>query len=200
MSGLFARALLRGPAIACLLAAAISHAPLRAQAVDPARLALGRQVIAIMYPPARRDAMMSEMVSALMSQIRGGTQLPPMFNDPGLKAIMDRAFASMPARLMPVISRHLPRMHEAIAAAYAREFTNAELTEIVAFGRTPAGQRYFQRSGGLLSDRDVAAANTAYVAEAQQMNQQFSAQVRQEVTAYLAKHPELLNKAAPAPR
>ena len=153
-----------------------------------------------MYPPERRDAMMNEMVSALMAQIRGGTTLPPMFADPGLKAIMDRAFASMPGRLIPVISRHLPRMHEAIATAYAREFSQAELSEIVAFARTPAGQRYFQRSGGLLSDRDVAAANTAYLGEAQQLNQQFSAQVRQDVTEYLAKHPEVLNKAAPAGR
>ena len=191
----------RGAALAlCLLAALPFNVPAHAQAVDPARLALGRQVIAIMYPPERRDAMMSEMVSALMAQIRSGTTLPPMFADPGLKAIMDRAFASMPERLMPVISRHLPRMHEAIATAYAREFSQAELSEIVAFARTPAGQRYFQRSGGLLSDRDVAAANTAYLGEAQQLNQQFSAQVRQEVTEYLAKHPEVLNKAAPAGR
>ena len=191
----------RGAALAlCLLAALPFNVPAHAQAVDPARLALGRQVIAIMYPPERRDAMMNEMVSALMAQIRGGTTLPPMFADPGLKAIMDRAFASMPGRLMPVISRHLPRMHEAIATAYAREFSQAELSEIVAFARTPAGQRYFQRSGGLLSDRDVAAANTAYLGEAQQLNQQFSAQVRQDVTDYLAKHPEVLNKAAPAGR
>ena len=200
MSSRAARALLRSAAIACLLAAPIVHVTAHAQAVDPARLALGRQVIAILYPPERRDAMMNDMVSALMNQIRAGTHLPAMFNDPGLKQIMDNAFASMPSRLMPVISRNLPRMHEAIATAYAREFTAAELTQIVAFGRTPAGQRYFQRSGALLSDRDVAAANTAYLGEAQQMNQQFTAQIRQEVTAYLAKHPELLNKAAPAGR
>lgn len=196
MSALRLKTLLRGAAIACLLAAT----PGRAQPVDPARLALGRQVIAIIYPPEKRDTMMSEMVSALMAQIRGGTQLPPMFSDPGLKAIMDRAFASMPSRLMPVISRNLPRMHEAIATAYAREFTSAELTEIVTFARTPAGRRYFQQSGSLLADRDVAAANTAYISEAQQLNQQFSAQVRQEVTEYLGKHPELLNKVPPAPR
>ena len=190
------RALLRGAAIACLLAAVPGHA----QAVDPARLALGRQVIAIIYPPEQRDAMMNEMVTALMGQIRTGTHLPAMFEDPGLKAILDRAFASMPGRLMPVISRNLPRMHEAIATAYAREFTATELSQIVAFGQTPAGRRYFQRSGALLGDRDVAAANTAYIGEAQQMNQQFTAQIRQEVTAYLAKHPELVNKAAPAGR
>jgi hypothetical protein len=101
---------------------------------------------------------------------------------------------------MQVISRHLPRMHDAIATAYAREFSAAELGEIVAFGRTAAGRRYFQQSSRLLSDRDVAAANTAYLGEAQQLNQQFSAGVRQEVTDYLAKHPEVLNKAAPAQR
>ena len=195
-----ARSLLRSAILAGCLLASVMTTPGLAQTVDPARLALGRQVIAIIYPPERRDAMMNEMVSALMVQIRGGTQLPPMFSDPGLKAIMDRAFASMPARLMPVIIRNLPRMHEAIATAYAREFTNAELTEIVAFGRTPAGRRYFQQSGNLLADRDVAAANTAYIGEAQGLNQQFSAQVRQEVTEYLSKHPELLNKAAPAQR
>ena len=190
------RTLLRGAAIACLLAAVPAHA----QAVDPARMALGRQVIAIIYPPEKRDAMMASMVDTLMAQIRAGTHLPAMFNDPGLKAILDRNFAAMPSRLMPVIIRNLPRMHEAIATAYAREFSNAELTEIVAFGRTPAGKHYFQQSGSLLADPDVAAANTAYLAEAQQMNQQFSAQVRQEVTDYLAKHPELMNKAAPAGR
>ena len=200
MSGSAVRSLLRGAAMAGLLALCLPATPSHAQAADPARLALGRQVVAVMYPPDKREAMMSDMVSALMGQIRGGTQLPPMFSEPGLKAIMDRAFASMPARLMPVISRHLPRMHEAIAAAYAREFTQAELNEIVAFARTPAGQHYFQRSGGLLSDRDVAAANTAYLGEAQQLNQQFSAQVKQEVTEYLNKHPELLSKAGPAQR
>ena len=46
------RALLRGAAIACLFATSPGHG----QAVDPARLALGRQVIAIMYPPERREA------------------------------------------------------------------------------------------------------------------------------------------------
>ena len=196
MRRLAGRALLRGAVALCLLAASPGHA----QAVDPARLALGRQVIAILYPPERRDAMMASMVETLMAQIRAGTHLPAMFNDPGLKAILDRNFASMPARLIPVITRNLPRMHEAIATAYARAFTTAELSEIVAFGRTPAGKHYFQQSGSLLADRDVAAANTAYIAEAQQMNQQFSAQVRQEVTDYLSKHPELLNKTAPAPR
>jgi hypothetical protein len=194
VKALAGRAFLRSAVIACLLAAWPGHA----QAVDPARLALGRQVIAIMYPPETRDAMMASMVEALMAQIRSGTHLPAMFSDPGLKAIMDRAFNAMPARLMPVISRNLPRMHEAIATAYAREFTAAELSEIVAFGRTPTGRRYFQQSGSLLADRDVAAANTAYIGEAQQLNQQFTAQVRQEVTDYLGKHPELLNKAAPA--
>lgn len=191
---------IRGLALAACLLAALPAAPAHAQAADPARLALGRQIIAIMYPPDRREAMMGDMVNALMAQIRAGTQLPPMFSDPGLKGIMDRYFAAMPGRLMPLISRHLPRIHEAVATAYAREFSAAELGEILAFARTPAGQRYFQRSGGLLSDRDVAAANTAYLAEAQQLNQQFSSQVRQEVTEYLGKHPELLNRAQPAQR
>lgn len=183
----------------CLLAAALSS-PAMAQAVDPARLAMGREIIATMYPPDQRNAMMTSMVETLMAQIRAGTNLPAMFNDPGLKAILDRNFAALPARLMPVIARHLPRMHEAIAAAYAREFSTAELTDIVAFARTQSGRRYLQRSGGLLSDPGVAAANTAYIAEAQQLNQQVSAQVRQETTEYLAKHPEVLNRTAPAGR
>ena len=51
---------------------------------------------------------------------------------------------------------------------------------------------------GCARNRAGGKANTAYIAEAQQMNQQFTAQIRQEVTAYLAKHPELVNKAAPA--
>jgi hypothetical protein len=47
------------------------------------------------------------------------------------------------------------RMNElldTVAAIYARNFTAAELNEIIAFYRGPTGQKFVQRQGGILQE------------------------------------------------
>jgi hypothetical protein len=172
--------------------------PLAAQqpaaALDPARLELGRQIIAIMYPPEKRDAMMASLIENVLAQYRASMNQPSTYADPGMKQILDQAFASIPVRLEPTVRAHLPRLFEAMARAYARDFTMPELQEIAAFGRTPAGRHYLQNSVNLMSDPDVAAANTAYFGELQQLNQQITADFRRNVTAYLQAHPDVATR------
>lgn len=163
----------------------------QAAAVDPARLELGRQIIAIMYPPEKRQVMAGSLIENVLAQFRSSMSDPSTYADPGMKKILDDAFASIPQRLSPAVQAHLPRLYEAMARAYAREFTGPELQEMLAFARTPTGRHYLQSSATLMSDRDIAAANSAYFGQVQQVSQQISADFRREVTAYLQANPAL---------
>lgn len=160
-------------------------------AVDPARLELGRQIIAIMYPQEKRQAMASSLVENVLAQFRSSMSDPTTYADPGMKKILDDAFASIPQRLSPAIQAHLPRLIEAMARAYAREFSAAELQETLAFARTPSGRHYLQSSATIMADRDIAAANSTYFNQVQQVSQQISADFRRNVTTYLQAHPDL---------
>ena len=193
---------MRRAAIVLLALAALAGpgplaSPLTAQtssAVDPARLELGRQVIAIMYPPDKRQAMAGSLVENVLAQFRASMNDPSAFSDPGMRKILDDAFAAIPQRLSPAVQAHLPRLFEAMARAYAREFSSPELQEIVAFARTPSGRHYLQSSTHLMTDQDVAAANTAYFGQVQQVSQQITADFRRNVTAYLQAHPDVANR------
>ncbi len=160
-------------------------------AVDPARLELGRQIIAIMYPPEKRQAMAGSLVENVLSQFRASMSDPSTYADPGMKKILDDAFASIPARLSPAVQAHLPRLFEATARAYAREFSATELQETLAFARTASGRHYLQSSATISADPDIVAANNAYFGQVRQVSQQISADFRREVTTYLQGHPDL---------
>lgn len=181
-------------AFAALAAPGLVATPASAQqaaAVDPARLELGRQIVAIMYPPDKRQAMAGSLVENVLAQFRSSMSDPSIYADPGMKKILDDAFAAIPQRLSSAVQAHLPRLFEAMARAYAREFSAAELQETLAFARTPTGRHYMQSSTSIMSDRDVAAANTAYFGQIQQLNQQITADFRRNVTTYLQANPDV---------
>ena len=181
-------------AFAALAAPGLLVSPAAAQqaaAVDPARLELARQIIAIMYPQDKRQAMAGSLVENVLSEFRASMSDPSTYADPGMKKILDDAFASIPQRLSPAVQAHLPRLFEAMARAYAREFSSTELQETLAFARSPTGRHYLQSSATISADRDVAAANTAYFSQVQQLSQQISADFRRNVTTYLQAHPDL---------
>jgi len=75
---------------------------------------------------------------------------------------LDAYFDAPPAKLMPVVGKHLPAMREATAIAYCREFTLDELKQLRAFSQTPAGTHYFSKVTNLVGDPAVADANKAY--------------------------------------
>lgn len=159
--------------------------------LDPARVELGRQIIAVMFPPDQRDAIMHKLLVTLLGQFRQGVQMPKGFDDPGLKKIMDDSFASIPGRLEPLLHKHLPLIWEATAHAYAREFSTDELTQILAFAHTPAGQHYLERATALMGDPEVGAANAAYMGELQGYAQQIKIDTGTQIGAYLRAHPEV---------
>ncbi|MFL6843851.1 MAG: hypothetical protein ACJ8ER_03090 [Allosphingosinicella sp.] len=184
---------LLGPA---LLLAMCGAAPAYAQAapgtaaatVDPERLALANEIIALAYPPERRQAIFMGTMDALMGQTRtavadssGGRM------DAGAQSILDRFAGRARSVSEPLIAEAAPPLFSAMARGYARLFTRDELIHIRAFVATPAGAKYFQRSAELLNDPDVAEANTAYITRVLTALQPLQAELRQQLSDHFRK-------------
>ncbi|HOB14898.1 MAG TPA: DUF2059 domain-containing protein [Novosphingobium sp.] len=150
--------------------------------VDPAAFGLAIEIVHAIIPPEQSEKMMQEMMESLLSQME--KSLAPEISDPGLEAIFDRKMKSIPTRVLPVVRKHMPSIANAMACAYVRQFSVAELTEINAFSKTPAGKHYFSRSVSMIADPSVAAANQAYMADIKPIMQSFQQETMDEVIAY----------------
>jgi len=160
---------------------------------DPQALALGQELVTIAFPPERRQDMMDKITGSVIQQMKAGMPLDEI-TDTGLRKLLLDYIDSVPTVLRPTTTAFLPKQMDAIAQAYARMFTPAQLRDIVAFARTPSGQEYLQRSADILSDPAVAAANTEYFRQVQQINKANSAALAQKVAAYIKAHPDAAPK------
>jgi acyl-CoA thioesterase len=164
-----------------------------AQAPDPAELAEARAIMEIAFPTAERDETFGTMAGQFLDQFRGAIPADAVA-DPGLKAILDAYLDDLPARLMPMMRVHLPKIIEATAVAYTNEFSLQELEDIHAFARTETGRHYFSQSAKLVGDPAVAAANTAYMGDLQRLQKSLGEEFMKEAIAYLEAHPEVLEQ------
>ena len=186
------------PVLGALLAAALPAAA-AAQDNDAAELAEARAIVAVIYPPADRDAMMRTMLEQFAGQLKQSVPLDiAAFGDPGLSAIVEKFQDNVVGLVMPTVQAHLPKIIEATAVAYTHEFDLAELRDIHAFAETPAGRRYLSRQTALVGDPAVAEVNTAYLRDIQLLAAAKQAEFREELLAYFAKHPEVARKVAEA--
>ena len=186
------------PVLGALLAAALPAAA-AAQDNDAAELAEARAIVAVIYPPAERDAMMRTMLEQFAGQLKQSVPLDiAAFGDPGLSAIVEKFQDNVVGLVMPTVQAHLPKIIEATAVAYTHEFDLAELRDIHAFAETPAGRRYLSRQTALVGDPAVAEVNTAYLRDIQLLAAAKQAEFREELLAYFTKHPEVARKVAEA--
>lgn len=189
---------------AALLAAALATTPATALAqgneyVVPAdELAEAKIIIDVMFPTDRREQIMLDIAKTMSNQIVAGMMTGPIFEEPGLRAIMEQFVADLPTAWRPLLAKHLPNIFESTAVAYTREFTLEELRDISAFAKTPSGERYFASLQGLLGDPAVAAANQAMLADLAPFQQEQSAKVRKQVEEYLIANPAVLERLAKA--
>lgn len=160
-----------------------------AVADQQAELTEARAIMEIMFPPAEREQTFGVMMAQVVDQFRASIPTDTI-TDPQLRAIMDRYLDAIPERLGPAVATHLPKILEATASAYTHEFTLAELKDIHAFAQSPSGQHYLKRSTALVGDPDVAAANTALFTDVQEIQSVFQRELIEELSAYLAEHPE----------
>ncbi len=161
---------------------------------NEASLKLSREIIAVAWPEDQRMVMMRRMQDAILAPMKANMQLPPELNDPGLHKILQDYIDNVPETMAPVMAQHMPALFEAMAHAYARNFSLPELEQILAFAHTPAGGKFFSRSSTLLQDPDVAAANGVMMRAAQQATMQSLGEMQGKISDYFKAHPEVATK------
>ncbi len=168
-------------------AAAQSAAPaavVAAAPADPARLAVARRIATRIWPDGSMEKMMGAMTSQMTGQITDRMLDVPLrdlaaagglsesdrakMSKASLRqvmAIVDPAFeqriAVMQRVMMPELGRITgklePEFREAMAVAYTRRFTVAQLGEIEAFFATPTGGAYAAASMQIAADPEYLA-------------------------------------------
>ena len=123
-------------------------------AVDPRSLQLAHDILDLTNPPADRERIMRERLDGILDRVsasmaaREGSAAHQVSSD--FSTIMD----SLVTQIMPQLADY----YDAIAHAYTRQFTVAELEQIRTFAMTPAGRRFVSIGTVIYKDPDVIAA------------------------------------------
>jgi hypothetical protein len=156
---------------------------------DTAALGYARQIAEVMLSPERRQEITQGLTQAVMTQIRSSAV--GQSSDPGLRRIMDDFLAKVPGQLRPVGERHMPWITDAMAQAYAHQYSVDELRQISEFAKTPAGAHFVARGLTVLSDPGVVRANQTFYNDALQAANVGTPQLRTSILDYLNKHPDV---------
>lgn len=144
------------PTLVCALAAALpagAQEPPAPQPVDSARVAMAREAL---QAGGAVDAMIAAIRANLPAQRAMTPQLPPEF------------WTRFEAR----IGQEAPHLADSIAVLYARSFTLPELEALLAFYRSPVGQR-------------LRALQPSIVTESAAIGQRWGARIGAEIAAAL---------------
>jgi hypothetical protein len=153
-------------ALATPIGAMAQTAPTTAQAPEPARLAAAKALIAKIMPPGRIDATIDQMMRPMMENLRNAMMQSPQMQaafakDPKAKAMLDAFVSDEFQHSVALTKSSMPTMLDAMARAYARRFTVAQLNDVSAFFDTPAGKLYAEQASTVMADPDVLAAQRA---------------------------------------
>jgi hypothetical protein len=152
-------------AVAVPAAATAQTAPV-AQAPEPARIAAAKALIAKVMPQERVDAMIDQMMRPMMENLRNAMAQAPQMQaafakDPKAKAMLDAFVDEELRHSMALTKSSMPTMMDAMARAYARRFTVAQLNDVSTFFDTPSGKLYAEQAPTIMADPDVLAAQRA---------------------------------------
>lgn len=117
--------------------------PLSVQAPPESRLVLARQLVAAMQTTDQRTIYSDRCTAGLKTAIEQVTGVEPA--TPQSTALLE-AFGQ-------ACSAQMPNFLEHIAAAYADTYSEAELTGILAFVKSPAGRAWSTRSKAMADDQ-----------------------------------------------
>lgn len=181
-----------------MLSAIVVCAPARAEPVasiapssdglDPAKVAVARQIIETGYPFEKREAIFSNAIDAMVLQMRS-TMMSALKNDPGAEKLVNGKLESFISESKRILNGHIPSLMDAMAEAYSREFSLVELSELNTFAHTPTGQHFFLHNSAVLSDPSFRAANEAYMRDLMPTIDKMRETIVRDLTDYFAKHP-----------
>lgn len=167
--------------------------------LNPNDLKVATQIVAIILPPEQRMAIVERVIQAMMTGlIKGDLSIALGVDDPGLQNILQKMLISLPNAMRPVLEQHLPELTDAMARAYVRHLSSEDLRAVLAFAQTPAGGRYLSHSTELMQDPEVLAALFMMNYDALDNRIAEAKSFKQEITAYLAQHPDVAKKLAQA--
>ena len=166
-------------AASALLTPVAVHAQGAAEATDPARLAAAQQLVLKVVPDGAMAKIMNGMSEQMGSMIVSQMDAMPLGKiaeamglsasdaakldnvkisqinsivDPHYKERTERTTKAMFSSMGLVMGKMEPVMRDALAHAYARRFTAAQLGEINAFAATPTGALFMQSNMEVASD------------------------------------------------
>jgi hypothetical protein len=175
-----------GPALAQTAppsaAAASADAPL-----DPKAIALAHEILDIGMPPETRPTMFAGIMESIRTQMRDSMAKMAGTGDAETDAIIGRGIDRMYSAMTAKMNSRLPEIYDAMARAYARQFSMDDLAQIRVFVSTPAGQRFFSRSANIVGDPDFIEVNKRSMAEIMAMAPELQKQMMDELMAHLAK-------------
>jgi hypothetical protein len=193
------RTLLSGAALALsapLFAQAPTTPPMMAiSEPEPARLALAREVVDLGYPPKARTAMFDDVMDTFMVQMKNSIfkDADPILSEPGVRAIMDRHLNTVMTQTKVNIAEFSPKLFDAYAKAFARSYTLDELKELRTFFSTSTGSKLLIQQTKMISDPDVAIANTEYMTKTFALLPKMQKELSAELFEYLKKNPPKQN-------
>jgi hypothetical protein len=173
------------PAIAAPTAETVA-APTAPPALDPARVAAGRELIAVVLPPEKRNQMMESVLNAMLRNMVAGAEqgtglAQQLAADDAKRAVFERFVERQRLLALADIKQALPGLIEAFAHAYARIFTVDEMSQIKAFAATPAGAKFLQRGPDRRADPDVGAWQRVLTAKGAARQEAEIARLRTEI-------------------
>lgn len=156
-------------------------------APSPAMEALAGEIVALGYPEETREDLFFATMDDSVVQLRTAIASSLPEDDPGAIAILDAWIADYTQASKNVLRKHIPAIMDGMVEAYATIFTAEELTDILAFVRTPSGQRYFELSPAIASSARFAAANERYADELSALLPPAQRELRARLDEYLSE-------------
>ena len=132
---------------------------------------------------------MHQFMAGFNGQLQAGLMQKVDVADPKLQAILDKFAASVPDRAMPVVSKHLPAIKQAMACAYTHKFSIEELRSINQFALSPAGKHYFGASMSMMTDPAVAAENGLYFQDVKILMEEMKGELLHDIAVYYDSKP-----------
>ena len=176
------------------LAAPASTAPAMQQAADmDARMEKARTIVERTMPAEQRDQMFGQVIDSMMTNMIAGMMQGDADLAKSLESNTEAAklLANFVERQKKLALEDLketgPEMVEAIASAYAKRFSLAELAEVEAFVATPTGARFFQTGTQIFSDPAIAEWQRKLFAKAQAREAAELRRLMEELTPLLEK-------------
>ena len=149
---------------ACLVLVLMSAAPAPAQSPDA--IAAAKDLMAVMHSADNFKTLMPSMMTALKPAIVQG------------RPEVERDFETLVPILLGAMNSRVDEIIDKVAGIYARNFTAAELKEVVTFYRGPTGQKFVSRLPSIMQES---------LTVGQQFGQQIAGELQQRMIQELRK-------------